>query len=144
QPGSPDRGGGRGSGAVGRVQDEVGAVDVGPDVAQADRDPLDDVGDRVRAGGVDEDFGGLGVDLERVAHDHGAEVEGTGLGGGHGDDAQGGAVEGAGQVDLAGDVDQDLADAGARPGMADLTRRWARGSDQLFFAAVGAGPGLGG
>ena len=72
--------GGRGPRAVGRVEDEVGAVDVGADVAEVDRDALDDVGDRVRAGGVDEDFGGFGVDLQGLADDDGAEVEGADLG----------------------------------------------------------------
>ena len=35
--------------AVGRVEGEVGAGDVDADVAQVERDAVDDVGDRVRA-----------------------------------------------------------------------------------------------
>ena len=45
--------------AAGRVEGEVGAVDVDADVAQVEGDAVDDVGDRVRAGGVDRDLGGV-------------------------------------------------------------------------------------
>ena len=86
-----------------------------------DGDALDDVGDRVRADAVDEDFGGFGVDFEApsapttVPRSKGptlAEVIET--------TRDAGAVVGAGQVDLAGDVGEDGADAGADQGAADL------------------------
>ena len=112
--------GGRGRFAAGRVEGEFGAVDVGADVAQVDGDAVDDVGDRVGAGGVDEDFGGFGVDLEGEADDDGAEVEGADLGGGDRDERERGAVVGAGEVELAGGVGEDVADAGADQGVADF------------------------
>ena len=130
--------------AGGRVEDEVGPVDVGADVASVDGDAVDDVGDRVRAGGVDEDFGGFGVDLQGLADDHGAEVEGADLGGGDRDGRELGAVVGAGEVDLAGGVGQGGADAGAGEGVADFGGGRAGGALELFLAAVVAGPGLGG
>ena len=60
------------------------------------RDAVDDVGDRVRSLAVDGDFRGFGVDLQREADDDGAEVEGADLGGGDRDQAELGAVVGAG------------------------------------------------
>ena len=90
--------------AVGRVEREVGAADVDADVAQVERDAVDDVGDRVRGRGVDRDLGGMRVDLDRRADDDHAEVKGADQGGVDGDDRERGAVVGAGQVEPAGCV----------------------------------------
>ena len=70
--------------------------------------PLEDVGDRVRAGGVDEDFACFGVDLEGLADHHVAEVKGADLGGGDRHQGEGRAVVGAGEVELAGGIGQGL------------------------------------
>jgi hypothetical protein len=77
-----------------------------------DDDPVDDVGNRVRADRVEEDFGGAGVDLEALADDDGAEVEGADHGGGDRGDRDRSAFVGAGEVDLAGSVGEGGADAG--------------------------------
>ena len=109
-----------------------------------DRDALDDVGDRIGAGGVEEDFAGFGVDLEGLADDDGADVEGADDAGGDRDDRERRAVVGAGEVDLARGVGEGGADAGAGQGAADLGGGRAGGAVELFLAAVGAGAGGGG
>ena len=98
--------GGRGGGffAAGRVEGEFGPVGVGADVADVELDAVDYVGDRVRAGGVEEDFAGFGVDVDREADDDGADVEGADDAGGDRDEGDGVAVVGPGEVDLAGGV----------------------------------------
>src|SRR5205085_808596 len=62
--------------AAGRVEHEALAVDFDPQVAVGNRDPLQDLGQRVGLGG---DPRRDRVDPQRVAHDDVAEVEGTGL-----------------------------------------------------------------
>ena len=75
--------------------------DVDADVAQVDRDAVDDVGDRVGARGVDRDLGGLRVDVDgRADHDR-AEVEGPDRRRVDRDDREGRAVEGTGEVEAA-------------------------------------------
>ena len=144
ETGAEDGGRGRGRFAARRVEGEGGAIGVGADVAQVDRDALDDVGDRVRAGGVEEDFAGFGVDVEGEADDNGADVEGTDDAGGDRDQGDGATVVGAGEVDLAGGVGQRGADAGAGEGAADLGGGGAARAVELFLAAVGAGARRGG
>ena len=117
------------------------AVRVRADIAQVDGDALDDVRDRVRAGRVEEDFAGFGVDVDREADDDGADVEGADDAGGDRDEGDGVAVVGAGEVDLAGGVGERGADAGAGEAAADLGGGGAAGAVELFLAAVGAGAG---
>ena len=49
---------------------------------------------------LDHRLGRFRVRVQARAHHEGAEVEGAGLGGNLGDDAEGGALVGAGEVDL--------------------------------------------
>ena len=70
-------GGDREGGAVGRVDHEVGLVDVDLDRAHPERDPADDL----RHGfGVGDHVGVEGVDVEGDPDDHGAVVIGSGEG----------------------------------------------------------------
>ncbi len=110
---------------------KFGPVDVGADVAQVDGDAVDDVGDRVRALAVDEDFGGFGVDPQGEADDDGAEVEGADLAAVIATIETVGAVVGAGEVELAGGIGEDGADAGADQGAADFGAAGQEGC-QLF------------
>ena len=96
--------------AVGRVEGEVRAVEVDQDRAQAQRDPFEDLGQRVRDGG---DLGGFGVDVEGGADDDVAEVIGPGDRRGDHGEAERGALVGTGEVDLAGEVDGVVAGAGS-------------------------------
>ena len=124
----------KGSQLVG-LRVKFGAVDVDADVAQVQGDAVEDVGDRVGAGGVDRDLGGVGVDLDRRADDDHAEVEGADRGGVDRDDREGGAVVGAGEVEAARGVGEDAADAVAGDGVADFRGRRAGGVFVLFDAA---------
>ncbi len=109
--------------AVGRVEGEVRAVEVDEDLAEAEGDALEDLGQRGADGG---DLGGFGVDVEAFADDDVAEVIAAGDGGGDEDEAERGALVGAGEVDLAGEVEGVGAGAGAGGEFADVG--WRRGS----------------
>ncbi len=61
--------------AGGRVEGEVGAIDLQGDRAHVERDPVEDGRDRVGDG---VDLGGFGVEVEGGSDDDGAEVEGAG------------------------------------------------------------------
>ena len=130
---------GRGSLATTRVEDELRAVCVGADVACVHRHALDDVGDRVRSRGVEEDFARFGIYFEGLADHHGAEVEGTYLGGGDRDQAYRRAVVGPCQVELARCVGKGGADSRSGQGVADFRCRRAGWAFELFGAAVDAG-----
>ena len=108
--------------AVGRVEGEVRAVEVDADRAQAQRDAFEDLGQGVGDGG---DLGGFGVDVQSGADDDVAEVIRAGDRGGDDRQAQGGALVGAGEVDLAGKVDRVVAGSGAGERFADLAGRRA-------------------
>ena len=109
--------------AVGRVEGKAGAVEVDHDLAQAQGDAVEDLRQRVGDGG---DLGGFGVDLERGADDDVAEVIAAGDGGDDEDEGERGALVGAGEVDLAGQVEGVGAGAGAGDDFAD--RSWRPGS----------------
>ena len=96
--------------AVGRVEGEVGAVEFDPDRAEAQGDAFEDLGQGVGDGG---DLGGFGVDVEGGADDDVAEVIGAGDRGGDDGEGERGALVGAGEVDLARDVEGVGAGAGA-------------------------------
>ena len=96
--------------AVGRVEGEVGAIEVDEDPAEAEGDAAEDQGKRVGDGG---DLGGLGVDPEGGADDDVAEVIAAGDRRGDHHQAERGALVGAGEVDLAGEVERVGAGAGA-------------------------------
>ena len=106
--------------AVGRVDHEVGLVDVDLDLAHPDRDAADDLGHRF---GVGDHVGVEGVDVEGDADDDGAVVIGAGEGRGDRDQAEGRALEGPGQVDLADGVEGVGAGAGGDVGGADFSSR---------------------
>jgi hypothetical protein len=78
------------------------AVDGDADLAHRQRDPGEDVGDRVRQGAVYPRHTRDRVELERLAHDHGADVEGPGDGGDDRDDTERRRAQRAGQVEAAG------------------------------------------
>ena len=109
--------------AVGRVEGEAGAVEVDVDRAQAQRDAVEDLRQRV---GDDVALGGCGVEEERVADDDGAEVEGAGDRRGDDGEAQRGAFVGAGEVGLAVGVEGVGAGAGADGDGADARGGAAR------------------
>ncbi len=90
--------------AAGRVEDEVRPVDVDPQVPDLQRDPFQDVGDRIRGRAVDFDFGGLRVEGQRLADDDRAGVKGSGDRRGDRDHRERVAVVGAAEVELARDV----------------------------------------
>ena len=75
--------------AAGRVEGEGGAIEANRDLADVERDALEDVGERI---GDRPDLGGFGVYLQLVPDHHGAEVKGTGYGWGDYRQAQGGAL----------------------------------------------------
>ena len=124
--------------AAGRVQHEAGAVDVDADVAQVQGDAAEDVGDRVRAGGVDRGLRGRGVDADRRAHDDDAEVEGADEGGVDRHDRERRAVVGAGQVEAARRPGEGAAHPVAGQGVADRAGRRAARAGQLLGAASAA------
>ena len=88
--------------AVGWVDHEVGLIDVDLDRADPQGDAADDLGDLF---GVSEDVGIEGVDVEGDADDDGAVVIGPSDRGSNDDEAQWGALKGAGHIDLAGGVE---------------------------------------
>ena len=97
--------------AVGRVEGEVGAVEVdagsSADAAGCPRGS----GQGIRDGG---DLGRFGIDVKGGADDDVAEVKGPGDRGGDDRQAERGALVGAGEVDVAGNVD------GVRPAPAPV------------------------
>ena len=103
--------------AVGRVEGEVVAVEVDQDRAQAQRDAFEDLGQGIGDGG---DLGGFGIDVKGRPDDDVAEVIGAGDRRGDHGEAERRALVGAGEVDLAGDVDGVGAGAGAGDRGADL------------------------
>ena len=103
------------------------------DRAQPQRDAFEDLGQGVGDGG---DLGGFGVDVERGPDDDVAEVIGARDRRGDHREAERGALVGAGEVDLAGEVDGVGAGAGAGLGGADLARRGAAGVGLLLQARV--------
>ena len=78
------------------------------------------------------------VDEQRQVHDDGPEVEGADLGAGDRRDRERRAFERAGEVDLAGGVGEDGADARADEGVADFARGGTRWFCFLLRAALGA------
>ena len=110
------------------------------DRAQAQRDAFEDLRQGIGDGG---DLGGFGIDVEGDADDDVAEVIGTGDRRGDHGEAQRGALVGAGEVDLAGEVDGVGAGAGAGLSGADLAGRRAARVGLLCEAGV-AGVGRGG
>ena len=145
---APDRRAGLEGLAGGRVEGEVGAVGVHAQVAQAQRDALEDVGDRVRALAVD--FGAVAdrVEAQRLADDDGAGVEGPGDRRGDRHHAERVPVVGAGEVEAAVDVGELGADARAGDGAPDLAGGRAGGVALLFgspmrpLARLGPGDAL--
>ena len=119
--------------AVGRVEGEVRAVEVDQDRAQPQRDAFEDLGQGVGDGG---DLGGFGVDVERRPDHDVAEVIGTGDRRGDHREAERGALVGAGQVDLARNVEGVGAGSRAGHGGADLRSRGAARVGLLFEAGV--------
>ena len=87
------------------------------------------------------DFAGAWVDLQRLAGDHGADVEGSRDRGDDADHRERRAAEGAGEVDRAGHVGELGADS--RPGLdaADLRVGRAGGAGELGLAGLGLGQG---
>ena len=63
--------------AAGRVQGKARAVDVDPQVAQGQGDPLEDLGKRVA---LDRDPSAFAVNIDAGARDDGPELKGPGLG----------------------------------------------------------------
>ena len=114
---------------------KLGAFDVDLDRAQPERDAADDLRDGF---GVGDDVGVGGVDVEGDSDHDGAVVIGAGEGRGDRDEAQRGALEGAGQVDLAGGVEGVGAGAGGDVGGADL-----RGGGAAGVGLLDCGRGLG-
>ena len=92
------------------------------DLAQPQRDAFEDLGQGIGDGG---DLGGFGIDVERRPDDDVAEVIGAGDRRGDHREGERGALVGAGEVDLAGEVDRVGAGAGAGLGGADLGGRRA-------------------
>ena len=123
-------------GAGGRVQGEAGLVDVDAQVPDVQRDPLQDVGDRVRGRAVCFGSPAHRVEGQRDPDHDRAGVEGPGHRGGDRDDAQRVAVVGAGEVEGAADVGELAADPGARGRGADPAGRRAGGMVELFLSAV--------
>ena len=103
--------------AVGRVEREVRAIEVDLDRAQPQRDPFEDLRQRIGDRG---DLGGRRVDVERRPDDDVAEVVRAGDRRGDHGEAERRAFVGAGEVDLARDVDRVGAGAGAGRRGADL------------------------
>ena len=135
---SGDRAGDRQRVAGGRVLGERVAVEVDDHRAQGERDSLEDRGDRI---GDRPDLGRLGVHVEGVADDDGAEVEGTGDRRGDDGQAERSALVRAGQVDAARDVERSRAGAGGDVDAADPRRGRARGRGQLRPAGRARGLG---
>ena len=120
--------------AIGGVEGEVRPVEVDEDLARAEGDALEDLGKGVGDGG---DLGGFGVDLQGGAEDDVAEVIATGNGGDDEDEGERGALVGAGEVDLAGEVEGVGAGAGAGGEFAEEAGGGAAGIGLLGEAGVG-------
>ena len=122
----------KGSQLVG-LRAKFGRLRLIEDRAQAQRDAFEDLGQGIGDGG---DLGGFGVDLERGPDDDVAEVIGARDRRGDHREAERGALVGAGEVDLAGDVDGVGAGAGAGDRGADLGGGRAAGLGLLGEAGV--------
>jgi hypothetical protein len=116
---SPDLRGGLLGVAAGRVEGELGAVDVDPYVPDLERDAGEDVGDRVRGGAVDFRCAGEGVKAQGLSDDHGADVEGAGDGGDDADHRERRLAYRTREVEVAGDVGELGADPRSSPDAAD-------------------------
>ena len=135
-PSDPASAGSDGEGiAVGRVEGEVGPVEVDQDRAQAQRDAVEDRGQRIGDRG---DLGVDRIDVERGPDDDVAEVIGPGDRRGDDREAERRALVGTGEVDLAGQVERVGAGAGAGGRRADPARGGAGGVGAL------GGPGAAG
>ena len=134
----------KGSQEVG-LRVKLGPVGVDAQVAEVQRDALEDVGDRVRGRAVDFADVGDRVEAQRLAHDDGAGVEGAGHRRGDRHRGDRVAVVGAGEVELAGHVGELGADPRPGQGAADLGGRRAARGVELFLSPVralaGAAPG---
>ena len=126
-------GGDRGGIAVGRVDHEVGLVDVDLDRAHPDRDAADD---RRHRFGVRDHMGVGGIDVEGHAHHHGAVVIGACESGRDRNQAEGRALEGPRQVHLPVCVEGMGAGAGGDVGGADLRGGGTARGDLLFPARL--------
>ena len=126
--------------AVGRVEGEVGPVEVrSGSSAGAAGCPARIWGSGIGDGG---DLGVLGIDVKRRADDDVAEVIGTGDRGGDHREAERRALVGAGEIDLAGDVDGVVAGAGAGDRRCRSGRRRAARACLLGEARVAGVGGL--